>query len=117
MMSKSKRLTIGIALLICMMTWMVMPAAAAKLTLRVDYDYSVYNPTPTSGSSTGGGGGIFVKGTPTTQNGDPDELTGGNLSVWAPTSPSSEDSSLLKILWRRLVSLIRGSTYRIAEAR
>jgi len=117
MMSKSKRLTIGIALLICTMTWIVMPAAAAEMSLRVDCDNSVYNPTPPSGRSTGGSGGILIKDTPTTQNGDPDELTGGNLSVYAPTSSSSDDSSLVKSLWQRLVSWIRGSTYRIVEAR
>lgn len=117
MMSKSKRLTIGIALLICGMTWMVMPAAAAEITLRVDYDNIVYSPAPSGGGSTGSHGGIFIKDTPTTQNGDPDELTGGNLSVWAPTSSSSDDSSLMKGLWQRLVKWIQGSTLRLVEAR
>jgi hypothetical protein len=115
MMSKRKALTIASALLICATTWLVIPASAKEATLRIDCSYGA-NPTTPLGKSAGGGGS-FIQGTPTVQNGDPDELTGGNLAVWTPTSPSSEDSPLLKSLWRGLVSWIRESAHRFVEAR
>ena len=115
MMSKRKALTIGSALLIFATAWLVTPATAAEMSLHLDYNQSVYSPPATKSSS--GGGGILIKGSPETNNGDPDELTGGNLSVWAPTSPTTQDSSVVETLWQRLVRWLRGSAQRLAEAR
>jgi len=116
MMSKWKVLTVGCALMIFATAWLVTPAAGVEASSHLDYNRDAYCPPPTEGG-TSGGGGIRIGGTPTSENGDPDELTGGNLSVWAPTSPTSQDSSVVESLWQRFVRWIQGSAKRLVGAR